>query len=108
MAKRRIRRRRRVRGSRCGVEKVKGYRRHVCRNSKGQITSSRTIRRRRKHGAKRRHHRKHRRHGGGIVCPKGSHKRRIKRAGMRCVKRTARGGFRFVKAVSHGRRRRRR
>lgn len=102
--KRRVRRRRRVRGGRCGVEKVKGYRRMVCRNTKGRITSSRRVGKRRKKSS----HRRKTRHSGGIVCPKGTHKKRIKHSGMRCVRRTAKGGWRFVKAVSHGRGRRKR
>ena len=73
MAKRR--RRRHVRGGKCGIERVRGHRRRVCRNSKGRITSNKRIgrKRRAKSGTTRR--RRRRRGGRHTVghCPKGAH-----------------------------------
>jgi hypothetical protein len=75
MAKARRRRRRHVRGGKCGIERVRGHKRRVCRNSKGRITSNQRVggrRRRRSSGTTRRRRRK----GGRRVvghCPKGAH-----------------------------------
>jgi len=94
MAKARRRRRRHVRGGKCGIERVRGHKRRVCRNSKGRITSNRKVGR----GHKKSTTRRRRRSKGGRRtvghCPKGSHP--VK--GGRCGK-TTRKGFRFVRKV---------
>jgi len=103
MAKRRkksSRRRRHVRGGRCGVERVKGHRRMVCRNRKGQITKSHKVGRKSKH---RKAHRKTRR-SSSFHCPArhAGHKvfkKRLRKGGTRCAIKLKTGALRFVKRV---------